>query len=169
MDIAAEKCMNTRCRCVSPPPHELTTPTSEYPDLSEISRQHAHCTNRTSADLPSAQCSSRLHHIRSTATAKHQPARAAGNAARQTPHERSNTTPRVPTTRRKSNSSTTHPRTNRPSRPRVVYGLRTSDRRKSIPPACWPTSTLATFLSATKSITSTVPGSEPIPSTEMNA
>ena len=41
--------------------------------------------------------------------------------------------------------------------------------RKSIPEACWPTSTVATVLSARRSITSTVPGSEPIPSTVTNA
>src|SRR6185312_1162732 len=41
--------------------------------------------------------------------------------------------------------------------------------RKSIPDACWPTSTVATVFIAFKSITSTVPGSEPIPSTETNA
>jgi len=41
-----------------------------------------------------------------------------------------------------------------------------SDRRKSIPPACWPSSTLATFCIATRAMTSTVPGCAPTPSTE---
>jgi hypothetical protein len=38
-----------------------------------------------------------------------------------------------------------------------------------MPLACWPTSTLATFVSAPRSMTSTVPGCEPLPSIEMNA
>src|SRR6202022_4678236 len=36
--------------------------------------------------------------------------------------------------------------------------------QKSIPPACCPMSIVATFWSASRSITSTAPGSEPIPS-----
>lgn len=39
----------------------------------------------------------------------------------------------------------------------------------SIPPAIWPTSALATRVNDLRSIISTVPGSEPTPSTEMNA
>ena len=39
----------------------------------------------------------------------------------------------------------------------------------SIPPAIWPTSALATRANALRSIISTVPGSEPTPSTEMKA
>src|SRR6478752_3897054 len=39
----------------------------------------------------------------------------------------------------------------------------------SIPPAIWPTSALATRVNVLRSIISTVPGSEPMPSTEMNA
>jgi hypothetical protein len=42
-------------------------------------------------------------------------------------------------------------------------------RQKSIPPACCPTSTLATRRSAPRSITSTAPGSDPTPSWVTNA
>jgi hypothetical protein len=41
--------------------------------------------------------------------------------------------------------------------------------QKSMPAACGPTSIVATVFIAAKSMTSTVPGSVPIPSTEMNA
>lgn len=51
----------------------------------------------------------------------------------------------------------------------VVYCFAGSMRRKSIPAASSATSTLATILSTLRSIISTVPGSEPTPSTETNA
>lgn len=48
----------------------------------------------------------------------------------------------------------------------VPYG---SIFQKSIPPACCPTSTLATFVIDFRSMMSTVPGCEPTPSIEANA
>ena len=50
-----------------------------------------------------------------------------------------------------------------------AYGLLGSIFQKSMPAACGPTSTVATVFNEARSITSTVPGSVPTPSTEMNA
>jgi hypothetical protein len=52
---------------------------------------------------------------------------------------------------------------------RPLYGLLGSVFQRSMPAAWVGTSRVATVVSEARSITSTVPGSEPMPSTEMNA
>lgn len=51
----------------------------------------------------------------------------------------------------------------------MLYGLLGSVFQKSMPAAWGPTSIVATVFNAARSITSTVPGSVPTPSTEMKA